>query len=256
MPNGSDSKMIHLPGGVLIRGSTEFPDEGPITRVRLSPFAMGRTPVTNAEYRKFIEAGGYSDPSFWSLAGWEFVQSHSIVRPNYWDDPNWNGEDHPVTGVSWWEAMAYARFLGKTLPTEAQWEYAAKGPEQRRYPWGNEEKTLEYTNFAPMCEPIERKSTSVFAHPMNRSYFGCLDLAGNLAEWCLDNYSKDYTYDSNFYNPVLFEDEQSNHVVRGGCWLHNESYLRCTARDHYHPGLRDNLIGFRCAKNDIGGEES
>lgn len=245
-----DSKMIHIPGGVLIRGSTEFPDEGPVAEVHLSPFAIDRTPVTNREYQNFIEAGGYSTPSFWSPEGWDFIQSRSIICPNYWEDQNWNGEYHPVTGVSFWEAMAYARFVGKTLPTEAQWEYAAKGTEQRKYPWGNEQPTLLYANFAPMCEPIQRKSTSVFAHPMNKSYFGCLDMAGNLAEWCLDNYYRDYTYDSSLCNPMYFENASSNHVVRGGSWLHNEAYLRCTSRDHYSPGLRDNLIGFRCVKNE------
>lgn len=241
--------MIIIPSGSFSRGSLEFPDEGPVAQVFLDSFAIDRTPVTNHEFRKFMEAGGYEERSFWTVKGWAYIRSLSITTPNYWADPLWNQDEHPVTGVSWWEAMAYATFVSKTLPTEAQWEYACKGCDDRKYPWGNEEPTLEHANFAINCDPAElrRSSTAVDAYPQNRSYFGCLDMAGNLAEWCLDNAAPNYEYDHTRQNPVYIEDEANYHIVRGGCGLHNESYLRCTSRDSYPATLRDNLVGFRCA---------
>lgn len=115
------------------------------------------------------------------------------------------------------------------------------------YPWGEEAPTLDHANFAPGCEPVERKPTPVEAHAKNVSPFGCIDMAGNLAEWCLDNYWPNYGYEgAEGPDPIYVADEEDEHVARGGCGLHSEDYLRCSSRDCYPPGLRDNLIGFRC----------
>jgi iron(II)-dependent oxidoreductase len=107
-------------------------------------------------------------------------------------------------------------------------------------------------NFAPDGEPIERRPTKPRYFVRNVSEFRVRDLAGNFAEWCLDNYA--IGYHTTGKDPLHLTDEQDDHVVRGGCGLHDEDYLRCSARDHYHPGLRDNLIGFRCARPTKEGE--
>lgn len=240
-------KIIRVPAGTFERGSPLSPDEQPAMRVQMNAFLIDSTPVTNAEFRVFVEAGDYEDPEHWTPAGWEHVRELDLSRPNYWDNPVWNADDVPVTGVSWWEALAYARSVGKTLPTEAQWEYACRGSDGRTYPWGEEAPTLEHANFAPGCEPVERKPTLVEAHAKNVSPFGCVDMVGNLAEWCLDNYWSNYGYEgAEGPDPIYVADEEDEHVVRGGCGLHSEDYLRCSSRDCYPPGLRDNLIGFRC----------
>ncbi|MDE3841134.1 protein NirV (plasmid) [Bacillus methanolicus] len=245
--------MIVIPGGTFLRGSNESPDEQPVKSVTLHPFAIDKTPVTNKQFRVFVEAGGYENPVFWLPKGWEYIKTNNIKYPNYWYDDHFNQDDHPVTGVSWWEAMAFATFVGKTLPTEAQWEYACKGTDQRKYPWGNEEPTSDHANFAVDCDPEElnRSSTSVYAFPKNKSFFGCLDMAGNFAEWCLDNVSLNYEWDETRVNPLYLTQEEDYHIVRGGCGLHNEDFMRCTARDYYPVSVRDNLISFRCVINLI-----
>lgn len=149
--------------------------------------------------------------------------------------------------MSWWEAFAYARWAGRTLPTEAQWEFACRGPAGNTYPWGEDWPDLSMANFAPGCEPIERAPTRPGKYPRNVSAFGVRDLVGNFAEWCLDNYRIGYDAEDTV-DPLYATDERDDHVVRGGCGLHDEDYLRGSARDHYNPGLRDNLIGFRCAR--------
>ncbi|WP_217270708.1 formylglycine-generating enzyme family protein [Kroppenstedtia pulmonis] len=247
--------MILIPAGEFMRGSKHSPDEQPIRQVKMSAFAIDRTPVTNKEFRMFMEDGGYENPDFWTSEGWDYLRTSELRQPNYWKDEHFNQEDQPVTGVSWWEALAYARYIGKTLPTEAQWEYACKGTDGRKYPWGNEEPTPDFANYAVDCDPFDlnRSASSVFAHPKNVSFFGCMDMSGNMAEWCLDNASIHYKWDPSGIDPVYITKESEDHIVRGGCGLHNEDFLRCTSRDYYPPTMRDNLVGFRCVINDLEG---
>lgn len=246
------TEMIRVPGGAFERGSSFSPDEQPVKKVEVSTFLIDRAPVTNVEFAAFVGAGGYEDPTYWTPLGWEHAKALGLSSPNYWNDPEWNAADVPVTGVSWWEALAYTRFVGKTLPTEAQWEYACRGIDARTYPWGEDYPTLEHANFAPGCEPVERAPTRPQIHSKNVSPFGCIDMVGNFAEWCLDNYWPNYDHEASAasVDPSYIVDEEDEHVVRGGCGLHNEDYLRCSSRDCYPPGLRDNLIGFRCASKD------
>ncbi|ARQ72298.1 hypothetical protein CAG99_11780 [Streptomyces marincola] len=240
--------MCAIPAGSFRRGSEQAPDEQPVADLTMTAFEIDRDPVTNGLFAQFIDDGGYRTASLWTPLGWEHIGAHSIVAPTYWNDPVWDADpDVPVTGVSWWEALAFARWAGRTLPTEAQWEYACRGPESRTYPWGEDEPDLSLANFAPYGEPVERRPTRPDAHPGNVSVFGVRDLAGNFAEWCLDNYALGYG-GLPLKDPLRLTEEADDHVVRGGCGLHDEDYLRGSARDYYHPGLRDNLIGFRCAR--------
>jgi iron(II)-dependent oxidoreductase len=234
-----------IPGGSFTRGSSMSPDEQPVQEIELSPFYLDEYPVTNARFAEFIEDGGYRQAHLWTPAGWAWVRQEEITEPNYWQDPLWSDPEVPVTGVSWWEALAYARWAEATLPTETQWEYACKGRSGNTYPWGEQEPDLTLANFAPDCDPVDRRPTPPDRFARNVSEFGVRDLAGNFAEWCLDNYALGYQEAGR--DPVHVTREEDNHVVRGGCGLHDADYLRCSARDHYHPSLRDNLIGFRCA---------
>lgn len=156
----------------------------------------------------------------------------------------------PVTGVSWWEAKAYAKFVGKELPTEAQWEYAA-GFGNRTYPWGEDLPTQSHANFAPGCEPLEldRRATEVTELDSNLSASGCRDMAGNIGEWCVDNFSLNYDWDTTGLDPIYITREEDSHIVRGGSGLHDEDCLRCASRDYYPPELRDNIVGLRCVIN-------
>ena len=248
-----DDDMILLQTAGFCRGSSEFANEGPVRFVRLSPYWIDRFPVTNAQFGAFIAAGGYDDRSLWTQNGWDFIKANNIRQPNYWNHPHWNGPTMPVTGTSWWEALAYARFVGKTLPTEAQWEYAA-GFGGRNYPWGDGAPTLAHANYAPGCEPgeLNRRAMPVDHYALNVAPSGCRDMAGNMGEWCLDNASPDYAWDETGIDPLFISDESAPHIVRGGSGLHDEDSMRCASRDYYAPALRDNIAGFRCVRNGPG----
>lgn len=243
--------MSYIDGGPFIMGSNESPNEEPRRIVTVSPFYIDRYPVTNRAYRQFIEAGGYRNSAYWTADGWDFIQQRKLQQPLYWEDDYWNGDDQPVTGVSWWEASAYARYRGKELPTEAQWERAARSTDGRRYPWGNEEPTPEHALYAVDCDPSElrRRSAPVHAYPKGATVWGGMDFAGNVGEWCRDNASLGYAWDLTKLDPLYWTGETDDHIVRGGSGLHNEDYLRCSSRDYYPPTLRDNIVGFRCVVN-------
>lgn len=185
--------------------------------------------------------------------GWRFIRKQGIIEPLYWSNELWNAPTQPVTGVSWWEALAFARFEGKALPTEVQWEAAAGGGEMT-YPWGEAEPEECHATFAPECKPPElnRKSTSVDALPDGRSPLGCFDMAGNVGEWCLDNVSDNYQWDTKGTDSIYLSDETAPHIVRGGSGLHDLDNLRCASRDYYPPQLRDNIVGIRCASTGKG----
>lgn len=245
------SDMVLVEGELFVMGNDESPNEAPRRTVQLSPYYIDRYPVTNSAFRQFIESDGYKIREFWTDLGWQFIQDRKLTCPLYWFDGHWNSDNQPVTGVSWWEASAFSRYVGKELPTEAQWECAARGSDGRLYPWGGAEPTPEHALYAVDCDPAElrRKSADVRAFPKGASPWGCMDMSGNLGEWCLDNASYDYAWDLTRFNPVHWFEEAADHVVRGGSGLHNEDYLRCSSRDYYPPTLRDNIVGFRCVIN-------
>ncbi|HEX8818366.1 MAG TPA: SUMF1/EgtB/PvdO family nonheme iron enzyme [Archangium sp.] len=247
-PDIESGSMLLIPAGTFRMGSQESSNEGPVREVHLSAYYIDRFPVTNRQYRAFIEAEGYRTKRYWTAAGWELIQARGIHQPLYWNDPHWNAEAQPVTGLNWWEARAYARFVGKTLPTEAQWECAARGRDGRRFPWGEAEPTPAHANYAVDCDPTEllRSATPVSACLAGASPWGCMDMAGNVGEWCLDNASANYLWDLTHTDPLFWTGEEADHIVRGGSGLHNEDYLRCSSRDYYPPTLRDNLVGLRC----------
>lgn len=248
--NTAIKDMVKIDPVVFSMGSQKYKNERPVRLVSLNTYYIDLFPVTNFRYKNFVDEQGYQQRKYWTGAGWDFIRSKGIKSPLYWNDEYWNRPNQPVTGVSWWEALAFARFDGKTLPTEAQWEYMAGGGVSP-YPWGDEHPELSKANYAAGCEPSElrRRSTEVDHFVNARSHCGCWDAAGNVAEWCLDNQSSTYEWDLEKKDPVYMTVETDPHMVRGGSGLHDEEYLRTTSRDYYSPGLRDNIVGFRCVLN-------
>lgn len=187
-------------------------------------------PVTNEKYRAFIEAGGYDCQRNWSEDGWVWKTKNNIAAPEYWDDADWNKADHPVVGVSYYEAEAYSKWVGKRLPTEREWEKAARGDKDgRRYPWG--EHFDQYR-----CNSNRSSSghtTPVTQYPNGKSQYGCYDMVGNVWEWCSDWY----------------DESQSQRVLRGGSWFYGPDRLRVSNRYIRNPAHRTSDIGFRLAQD-------
>ena len=235
--------------------------EAPVHTVILDPFQIGRFPVTVAEYAEFVDDEDAGDPSWWQAGGGE-----KGVMPENWEEQKVH-LSRPVIRVTWYQAMAFcawltdrlARPLGAKgeallpagcvvrLPTEAEWEFAARGTEGRRYPWGIEPPDEERINFE--VTNVEHP-TPVGIFPMGATVDGVLELGGNVGEWCLDS------YDGSFYircaglepvtNPLATSEGTMLRVVRGGLFLSSFWSLRATYRSGNEPDFGHRLIGFRC----------
>jgi len=228
--------MVDIPGGSFWMGGQKTDpngqnfdrnardDESPVRQVKLSPFSISKYPVTVSQYQRFMEEGGYKDKQHWETGGFG-----KFEEPRDWGNQQ-QYFSRPVI-VNWYEAAAYACWAGGRLPTEAEWERAARGPgqEYRKYPWGNDEPTPEHANFS--ASGI-RHTTPVGIFPKGGSPEGVLDLAGNVREWCEDWY----------------DEKQSGRVVRGGSFGYDVDDLRCAARHWYDPHGWSGLCGFRVVR--------
>ena len=241
--------MVTVGAGKFIRGSKEQDREKPARKIHLDEFMIGKYPVTNQEFKAFIEDGGYKDKELWKPEGWQWREKESISEPEYWHDRKWNGSNFPVVGVGWYEASAYAEWLSKetgdryVLPTEAQWEKAARGSEGFSYPWG--EKWGEDHCNSDECGLGRTSPVGIF--PEGKSPYGCLDMAGNVWEWCADWYEGDYYKKSPDRNPKGPTDG-SYRVIRGGSWFNSRWNCRAAFRYWYLPALRFYYCGFRLAR--------
>jgi formylglycine-generating enzyme required for sulfatase activity len=202
-PDGKE--MVRVPPGPFLYGDGK-------ERSELPEFWIDRTPVTNAEYAQFVAATGWKGPRHWK----DSSPPEAIA-------------DHPVTEVSWRDAAACAEWAGKRLPTEQEWEKAARGTEGQEYPWGDQEPTRELCNF----EDNEGGTTPVGKYsPQGDSPYGGVDMAGNVYEWTASDYDADQK------------------VLRGGSWLVKASLVRCAHRNRGHPDSPFNhSMGFRCARS-------
>ncbi|MFC1712224.1 SUMF1/EgtB/PvdO family nonheme iron enzyme [Candidatus Poribacteria bacterium] len=224
------AEMALIPAGNFRMGSDDGEDdEKPVHTVYVDAFYMDKYPVTNTQYRRFVQATGHSEPR--SLGGF---------RP--WSNLKFSGDDQPVVCVSWNDAQAYAQWAGKRLPTEAEWEKAARGGlMDMKYPWGNEIKD-ENANYGVNV----KHTTPVSSYPPND--YGLYDMAGNIWEWCADWYGENYYLDSPSLDP---EGPGSGvlRVLRGGSWNHSRpSNLRVSYRSPGTPDILSNHVGFRCAE--------
>ncbi|QPC81718.1 SUMF1/EgtB/PvdO family nonheme iron enzyme [Phototrophicus methaneseepsis] len=208
-------------------------------------YSIAKYPITNAQFAKFIEAGGYSTERWWTQAGWAQREKGSLTEPRYWTDSKWNGAEQPVVGVSWFEAVAFCLWLSETtgenimLPTEDQWQYAAQGDDGRDYPWGNDWDCKRCNNSV---KPCNSKVTTPVRHYEGKgdSPFGVVDMAGNVWEWCLTDYDNE-TNDIN--------SDATDRVLRGGSWYDDiTGYFRCDCRNQYYPRLTNGDRGFRLSR--------
>ena len=264
----ADLGMVLVPGGEFLMGSADDDaeaddDEKPQHRLYLPAFYLDRTPVTNAQFERFIQAGGYQNPAYWAEAReagrWkegkyvehEFWGGGTRTQPVYWDDPQWNQPAQPVVGVTWYEALAYARWAGKALPSEAQWEKAAswrEGEGERgkklRYPWGNE----WVEGRANTEEAGIGKTTEVGRYsPAGDSPCGAADMAGNVWEWCSTRWGHAYPYDLDDGREDLGSGDDVRRVLRGGSWYNDKKWARCAFRRWAGPWVRGyNFGGLRC----------
>lgn len=246
------AEMVLIPAGEFLQGHAAIDaldNEQPRHQVLLERYWIDRTPVTRGQYRQFMAAGGYRQSQWWSAAGWRWLQEHPVSQPLYWHSTV--ADDHPVCGVSAYEAEAYARFVGKRLPTEAEWEKAASWDpstqQQRRYPWGNQAPTGQRCNHAHQVG----QSTPVDQYPLGQSAYGCYDLLGNVWEWTatwFEGYAGFVSYPYAGYSQVYFD--RQHRVLKGGSWATRAAVLRCGFRNWYTPGTREIFAGFRCARDD------
>ena len=210
---------------------SDYP-EGPVHRVWLDAYQIGRYPVTVGEYQRFIEAGGYEEKVHWRDGGFG-----KWSEPEDWEEQS-RHPNRPVVGVGWFEAAAYGRWKGADLPTEAQWERAARGSQGARYPWGDREPDADLLNY----QRNVGHPTPVGIYAQGSSPVGVCDLSGNVWEWCGDWYGP---YGTGLSRNPRGPNEGKNRVLRGGAWDINARDCRASFRLHGRPSLRNYYCGFR-----------
>jgi sulfatase modifying factor 1 len=219
-------EMVYVPEGEFLYGENK-------KKLNLAAYWIDKTPVTNGEFARFVQATRYITTAEKVGTGcanirgkWEDIEGADWRHPG---GLGWGGiegkRDHPVVQVSWEDAAAYAKWAGKRLPTEQEWEKAARGIDGREYPWGDEEPTSELCNFSKnegRTTPVGRYS------PQGDSPFGCVDMSGNVWEW------------------TSSEEGGDGRVLRGGGWSHPAENVRLVLRSIHKPEERYDTDGFRC----------
>ncbi|HSL03509.1 MAG TPA: SUMF1/EgtB/PvdO family nonheme iron enzyme [Nitrospiraceae bacterium] len=221
-------EMVAVPKGPFLYG------KGRIRKTIDQAYWIDKYPVTNEKYRTFILADGYGNQACWSSDGWKWKAEYNIICPKYWNDTEWNKADYPVVGVSYYEAAAYAKWVGKRLPTEQEWEKAARSEGGREYPW---EFPWGDTFDKLKCNSAEvglDHTTQVTQYPNGVSPYGCHDMAGNVWEWCAGWYD---------------EERKDWRVVRGGSWHNSQESLRVSNRFRTYADRQSNNIGFRLVQD-------
>jgi ergothioneine biosynthesis protein EgtB len=257
--------MVDIPGGIYELGFSgngfSYDNELPEHKVYLQPFRIDVAPVTNGEYAKFIEAGGYSDYKYWLADGWDTVEENGWEAPLYWEKKGgkWHKKDfrghneidpdEPVVNVSYYEADAYARWSGKRLPTEAEWEKAASWNEElgrkTLYPWGDGEPAPENANLLDSALWGPSKSGS---YPAGVSYYGCHQMLGDVWEWTSSEYVLYPGFMSKF--PEYTDKWAVNQkVLKGGCFATPAKQIHNSYRNYFKPHERIMFAGFRCAQD-------
>ena len=243
-PSTEAENLILIPAGTFTMGSDRrAADEKPVHKVYLDAYYIGTYEVTNAEYYEFwVETPEHTPPKHTpeDFAHLPHIGDWRVRAKKF---PN-----HPVVGVSWHDAQAYAEWKGMRLPTEAEWEKAARGYTDRTWPWGNAMEP--YANTSAAEDGYENQLAPVGSFPKGKSYYGALDMAGNVWEWTADWYSDVYYFRSAKRNPPG-PDVGSWRVIRGGSWI--DALPRCstTFRFYLYPRLKTSFVGFRLAKTPL-----
>lgn len=224
-------------------------------------FYIAKYPITYEQFRSFVE-NGYESQKYWTISGWRWKGKQK--QPRLWHDPTFNLANHPIVGVTWYEAFAFTRWLNEKyqtmnysspnldmiaweirLPLEAEWEKAARYPDNRRYPWGNEYipgyANIDETFQNAECGPYSlRRTTAVGIYETGKSYLGIYDMCGNVWEWCLSKWDVEYTF------PENTEPEGTEHRgLRGGSWYNSVKFAPSAAHDCLDADLGVNDVGFR-----------
>jgi formylglycine-generating enzyme required for sulfatase activity len=233
-----DNMVLHfIPGGYFWMGSgtTMTGNYGPVHQVSLDPYWIDETEVTNFMYDLCVKANACQPPSSLNVTG----------RNNYYGDPKYN--DFPVANVTWIDAVDYCTWAGRSLPTEAQWEKAARGEkDQRVYPWGNE-FNQNWVNSGQVLHGTSYGTTKVGSFPDGKSRYGALDMSGNVSEWVLDWFDPHYYNYSPSLNPTGPDSPTASHVMRGGSWYANsQNLVRVTYRTNAGEDFYIETLGFRC----------
>ena len=258
--------MVRFPGGPVVIGTSDrsvaYDNERDQHRVHLAPFWIDLHPVTNGDFEAFIAAGGYSAREYWSDAGWNWVRESGTVAPKYWrrTDGVWVTRSmdqvgpidptHPVCHVCYYEAEAFARFAGKRLPTEIEWETAASwDPEtgiKSTFPWGEDAVTKDLANV----DQLSFGTAPVGSYPQNVSPIGCYGMIGDVWEWTSSDFQRYPGFESfpyKEYSEAFFGSEYK--VLRGGSWATRPGAVRNTFRNWDYPIRRQIFSGFRCARD-------
>ena len=257
--------MVDVPGGIFELGFSGngfcYDNELPEHKVYLQPFKIDAAPVTNGEFEKFIEDGGYREYKYWLADGWDMVREQGWTAPLYWQqkDGRWVKKDlrglreldpdEPVVNVSYYEAEAYARWAGKRLPTEAEWEKAASWNEElgrkTLYPWGDSPPTPRHAN---LLDSYTWGPAKVGAYPQGKSHYGCHQMVGDVWEWTSSEYVLYPGFMSKF--PEYTDKWAVNQkVLRGGCFATPAGQIHNSYRNYFKPHERILFAGFRCASD-------
>jgi formylglycine-generating enzyme len=235
-PDPQHDELVMIPAGTFLMGSGMGQNnEKPVRTVYLNEYWIDRYEVTMAHYYAFVAATGHREPRLAGYLSIESVDMSSFLYP-----------DRPVVGVSWLDAHAYCQWKGKRLPTEAEWEKAAKGPQPRKWPWGDEEDSAR-ANLRGLDDTVHG-TAPVDSYETGQSGFGVYNLTGNVMEWASDWYDEQYYRVMPGENPSgpAIGDEK---VIRGGSWHDSLRYAHTFSRFKMLPEYRDVTIGFRCAKS-------
>ena len=266
-PTEKVAGMVEIEGGLFRLGYSgsdfAFDNEKPAHQVFLQDFAIDRAPVSDGEFLEFILANGYQDYRWWFSEGWEVIAKEQWQAPLYWElhDGAWMVRDfsglhsaeskanEPLSHVSYYEASAFAKWAGKRLPTEAEWEKAACSAPDRNgiqtFPWGD--VTVD-SSKANLFENRHWSVTPIGAFPDGQSEYGCHQMIGDVWEWTSSDYSPYPGFKSDFdeYNDKWFVNQK---VLRGGSFATPRLHIRSTYRNFFHPHERWMVSGFRCAKD-------
>ncbi|MFB6263770.1 MAG: selenoneine synthase SenA [Bradymonadaceae bacterium] len=271
---------VSVPGGTYRLGAPEdapfaFDNEREIHEVELEPFEISKTPVTNEQFVRFVEDGGYDTREYWSDAGWAWRGETGAEAPRYWEkrDGTWHRRlfrdwyelqpDAPVVHVSWWEAKAWCRWADRRLPTEAEWEAAAAGrsaeeagfaDQKVRYPWGDRRRegrpaNLDGRALLEGASGDERCLAPVGAFPEGESAFGCRQMLGNVWEWTETTFEPYPGFEPDMYEDYSAPWFGDRKVLRGGAWATRSRMVHNYWRNYFTPERRDVYAGFRTCPN-------
>ena len=264
-PSSLKQESIKIPGGIYKMGYSGndfcYDIELPEHKVYLNDFQIENFPVTNAQYLEFIEVGGYDDFSFWLSDGWDVAKKNEWKAPMYWEkeDGEWFTRDfvgkrkinpnEPVCHVSFYEAMAFCKWAGKRLPTEAEWEKAALWNDEENsktiFPWGNQPPTQNHANLLDSCI---WSCTNVGSYENGKSHYGCYQMIGDVWEWTSSEFVGFPGFKSGFdeYNDKWFTNQK---VLRGGSFGTPALSMRGSYRNFFRLDERWMFSGFRCVKD-------